>query len=79
MKTINIHEAKTHLSKLVEAAAKGEAFVIAKSGRPMVKVTMLEGQAQMRLGFLAGKGTVPLDFDEMSADEIAHMFACTDS
>jgi prevent-host-death family protein len=79
MKTINIHEAKTHLSKLVEAAAKGEAFVIAKSGRPMVKVTMLEGQPQKRLGFLAGKGTVPLDFDEMSADEIVHMFAGTEA
>jgi prevent-host-death family protein len=75
MKTINIHEAKTHLSKLVEAAAKGEAFVIAKSGRPMVKVTMLEGPTQKRLGFLAGKGTVPVDFDEMSAEEIARMFA----
>ncbi|EAQ05376.1 type II toxin-antitoxin system Phd/YefM family antitoxin [Yoonia vestfoldensis] len=79
MKTINIHEAKTHLSKLVEAAAKGEAFVIAKSGRPMVKVTMLEGQLQKRLGFLAGKGTVPVDFDEMSADEIAQMFAGTEA
>jgi prevent-host-death family protein len=79
MKTINIHEAKTHLSKLVEAAAKGEAFVIAKSGRPMVKVTMLEAQPQKRLGFLAGKGTVPLDFDEMSADEIAQMFAGTEA
>ena len=79
MKTINIHEAKTHLSKLVEAAAKGEAVVIAKSGRPMVKVTMLEWQPQKRLGFLAGKGTVPVDFDDMSADEIAQMFAGTDA
>lgn len=79
MKTINIHEAKTHLSKLVEAAAKGEAFVIAKSGRPMVKVTMLEGQPQKRLGFLAGKGTVPVDFDDMSADEIVKMFAGTEA
>lgn len=79
MKTINIHEAKTHLSKLVEAAAKGEAFVIAKSGRPMVKVTMLEWQPQTRLGFLAGKGTVPVDFDDMSADEIAQMFAGTEA
>ena len=79
MRTVNIHEAKTHLSKLVEAAAKGEAFVIAKSGRPMVKVTMLEGQAPKRLGFLAGKGTVPMDFDDMSADEIVHMFTGADA
>jgi len=79
MKTVNIHEAKTHLSKLVEAASRGEAFVIAKAGKPLVKVTMLEAQAPKRLGFLAGKGTVPVDFDEMFANEIAHMFAGTDT
>ncbi|MDQ0132568.1 prevent-host-death family protein [Neorhizobium galegae] len=42
MKTVNVHEAKTHLSRLVEEAANGEAFVIAKAGRPMVKVVPLE-------------------------------------
>ena len=40
MKTVNMHEAKTQLSKLVDAATKGEAFVIAKSGKPLVRVTM---------------------------------------
>ena len=57
METINIHEAKTQLSRLVEKAAKGEPFVIAKAGKPMVKVVPLDspdaGQ-QKRLGFLAG-------------------------
>ena len=74
MKTVNLHEARTHLSKLVEAASKGEPFVIAKAGKPLVKVTMLDGQAPRRLGFLVGKGTVPDDFDEMFADEIQSVF-----
>jgi prevent-host-death family protein len=39
MKTVNIHDAKTHLSKLIDAAAKGEPFIIAKAGKPMVKVS----------------------------------------
>ncbi|NEH40225.1 type II toxin-antitoxin system Phd/YefM family antitoxin, partial [Rhizobium ruizarguesonis] len=42
MQTVNIHEAKTHLSRLVDKAAKGESFIIAKAGKPMVKVTPLE-------------------------------------
>lgn len=43
METINIHEAKTHLSRLVEQAAKGEPFIIAKAGNPLVKVVPLQG------------------------------------
>lgn len=77
MRTVNIHEAKTHLSRLVEAAAKGEAFVIARAGKPLVKVTALdapEAAAQRRLGFLAGRIAVPEDFDRMSAAEIAAAF-----
>ena len=65
MRTVNIHEAKTHLSRLVEQAAKGEPFVIAKAGKPMVKVTPLDtpaaGQVR-RLGFMAGRIQVPDDF-----------------
>jgi prevent-host-death family protein len=75
--TINIHEAKTHLSRLVEQAAKGEAFVIAKAGKPLVKVTALDaptgGQVQ-RLGFMAGRIAVPEDFDTMGSSEIEHLF-----
>ena len=71
MVTINIHEAKTHLSKLVERAAQGEAFVIAKAGKPLVKVAPLGAPATpRRLGFLAGEIEVPADFDRMGAAEI---------
>ena len=55
MRTVNIHEAKTHLSRLVEQAAKGRDFVIAKAGKPMVRVLPLEAAPTFRtLGFLAG-------------------------
>ena len=77
MGAINIHEAKTHLSRLVEQAAKGESFVIAKAGKPMVKVVALdapEAGQQSRLGFLAGQFQVPEDFDRMGQDEIAALF-----
>jgi prevent-host-death family protein len=74
MKIVNMHEAKTHLSKLVEAAAKGEPFVIARAGKPLVKVTMIEARAPTRLGFLDGQDHVPDDFDTMFADEIRALF-----
>ncbi|OWJ66995.1 type II toxin-antitoxin system Phd/YefM family antitoxin [Inquilinus limosus] len=77
MQTYNIHAAKTHLSRLVEQAAKGESFVIAKGGKPMVKVVAIDAPAprpMKRLGFLAGQITVPADFDRMFEDEIAAMF-----
>lgn len=77
MKTVNIHEAKTHLSRLVEEAANGEAFVIAKGGKPLVKVMALEaptGAKARRLGFLAGRLEVPDDFDEMGRVEIERLF-----
>ena len=77
METINIHEAKTHLSRLVEKAARGESFVIAKAGQPMVRVSALDtptpGQRQ-RIGFLKGRIEVPADFDEIGRDEITGMF-----
>jgi prevent-host-death family protein len=77
METINIHEAKTHLSRLVEKAANGEPFVIAKAGKPMVKVVPLdtpEAGQQKRLGFLAGQIEVPDDFDTMGTEEIQAIF-----
>jgi prevent-host-death family protein len=77
VETINIHEAKTHLSRLVEKAARGEPFIIAKAGKPMVKVVPLdqppEGEKR-RLGFLAGQIGVPDDFDRMGSDEIEKLF-----
>ena len=76
-KTVNIHEAKTHLSRLVEEAARGESFVIAKAGKPMVKVTRLdtaEVKPKRRIGFMEGEFTVPDDFDTMFHVEIEKMF-----
>ena len=75
MVTVNIHQAKTHLSKLVDRAAKGEPFVIAKAGKPLVKVTSLGSPAEpQRLGFLAGEIAVPDDFDRMGEAEIGALF-----
>lgn len=75
MKTVNIHEAKTHLSRLVEGVVHGEPFVIARAGKPLVKVTVLEQEPPRRLGFLEGQFTVPEDFDTMFADEIRNLFS----
>lgn len=77
MPTVNIHQAKTHLSRLIEAAAAGETVVIAKAGKPLVKLTALDapaGRAKRRLGFMAGQFTVPDDFDSMGATEIEGLF-----
>lgn len=75
MTTVNIHEAKTHLSRLIERAANGESFIIAKAGKPMVRVTGIDAPlAPQRLGFLAGEIAVPKDFDRMGEKEIAAMF-----
>ena len=77
MRSVNIHQAKTHLSRLVERAAKGESFVIAKAGKPLVKVTPLDAPTPAearRLGFMAGQIAVPDDFDRMGSKEIARLF-----
>jgi prevent-host-death family protein len=71
MLVVNIHEAKTQLSRLIDRAVHGESFVIAKAGKPLVKVTALGVPATpQRLGFLAGQIEVPDDFDRMGAAEI---------
>ena len=77
MRTVNIHEAKTHLSRLVDRAAKGEPFIIAKAGKPLVKVVPLDAPPtgeMKRFDFMAGQISVPDDFDTMFADEIEKMF-----
>ena len=81
LKVVNIHQAKTHLSRLVEEAANGESFVIAKAGKPMVKVTRLdapEPKPRRQFGFLRGKMTIPDDFDTMFEKEIEEMFYGSD-
>jgi prevent-host-death family protein len=77
MQTINIHEAKTHLSRLVDEAAKGNVFIIAKAGKPMVKVLPLsEGELKSaeKLGFMSGEISVPDDFDSLAATELVQLF-----
>ena len=75
MQQINIHAAKTHLSTLVERAAAGEPFVIAKAGRPLVIVSPYTTPAPCpRIGFLKGLISIPTDFDRMGAEEISTMF-----
>lgn len=78
MQTINIHEAKTHLSRLIAQAQQGEPFVIAKSGKPLVMVSAIPqapDRAKKRLGFLRGTMQVPDDFDRMGEKEITELFA----
>lgn len=75
MRTVNMHEAKTQLSRLVERAAKGEAFIIAKAGKPLVKVVPLDAPAAKRpIGFMDGEFAVTDDFDRMGQKEIQRLF-----
>ena len=75
MLTVNIHEAKTQLSRLIARALKGEPFLIAKAGTPLVKVSALDAPKNpKRLGFLSGHIKVPKDFNTMGSAEIAERF-----
>ncbi|KAB0680113.1 type II toxin-antitoxin system Phd/YefM family antitoxin [Aureimonas leprariae] len=77
MRQVNMHEAKTHLSRLVEEASKGESFIIARGGKPLVRVVPIEADVPdptPRIGFMRGQFSVPDDFDTMFADEIREMF-----
>ncbi|HLX29665.1 MAG TPA: type II toxin-antitoxin system prevent-host-death family antitoxin [Casimicrobiaceae bacterium] len=77
MRKINIHEAKTHLSRLVDEAVAGEPFVIAKAGKPLVKVVRLDAPAGARIrriGFMKDQLSVPDDFDRMGSAEIEALF-----
>lgn len=77
MRTVNLTEAKTHLSRLVSAAANGEPFVIARAGKPLVKVIPIDSPVpatRRRTGFLKGRIKVPPDFDRMGTDQIEGLF-----
>ena len=77
MQIFNIHEAKTKLSRLVDEAAKGNAFIIAKAGKPMVKVLPLSAEEHHhneKLGFMAGEIITPDDFNTFGASEIEKLF-----
>jgi len=76
MNQYNIHIAKTHLSALVDKASVGDAFIIAKAGKPLVKVVPFTPQdaEQKRIGFLKGQIEVPDDFDRMGTAETSENF-----
>jgi prevent-host-death family protein len=71
LRTINIHQAKTHLSRLVDEAVEGDSFIIAKAGKPKVLVTRLdapEAPTKRRLGLLEGMYTIPDNFEEIDKE-----------
>lgn len=77
MRIVDIHTARTQLSRLVDEAANGKPFVIAKAGKPMVKVTALDTPAAKRvrrLGFLRGQFSVPDHFNILGREEIERLF-----
>lgn len=77
METVNMHEAKTHLSRLVAKAANGEPFIIARAGKPLVKVVAIDtpsASAIKRIGFMKGEIEVPDDFDQMGYEDISTLF-----
>ncbi|CAB3804985.1 type II toxin-antitoxin system Phd/YefM family antitoxin [Pararobbsia alpina] len=78
MRIYNMHDAKTNLSRLIEETVNGgEPFVIAKSGKPLVKVVRIDMETEKprrRIGFMKGQLKVPADFDTMGAEEIREMF-----
>ncbi len=75
MKSVNIHEAKTHLSRLVERVQAGEEIVIAKAGRPAARLVPLEGARKpVKVGGLKPAAPVPDDFNTMFEQEIAALF-----
>jgi len=77
MRQYNIQEAKTHLSSLIDGATKGIPFIIAKAGKPMVKVVPVSSEKKptaRKVGFMAGKISIPEDFDSMGKREIEELF-----
>ena len=80
MVKVNMHQAKTHLSRLVEKAVQGEPFIIAKAGKPLVKVVALDSSETSpgnRLGFMVGEIEVPDNFDQLGHKEIVKLFEST--
>lgn len=79
MKTVNIHEAKTHLSRLLEAVSAGEEVIIAKAGKPMARLVAYEAPLKpRRLGLLRGKIKIHDDFDAPLPPDIAKAFGIID-
>lgn len=80
MRVVDIRRAKANLSKLVAEAARGESFIIARGGKPLVKVVPAKAPSPIYsrgLGFLSGQLKVPDDFDRMNAEETSRLFGTT--
>lgn len=73
--TVNMHEAKTGLSRLVERAEAGEEIVIARAGRPAAKLVPLEARRRRKLGLLNGRFTIPEDFNAPLPADVLRAFA----
>lgn len=75
MDAVNIHDAKTHFSRLIDQVAEGQEIVIARAGRPVARlVPYVERGVPRRLGLMAGQFSVPADFDSLGAEEILRIF-----
>lgn len=75
MQVVNLYQAKTNLSRLVDQANAGEKIVIAKGGRPMALLTPLTpGKQKIRYGLMKGQFTVPADFDTPLPDAVINAF-----
>lgn len=74
VKKVNIYDAKTQLSKLVEEAAAGRDVVIARAGRPVARLTRVEAGGKRRLGVLDGRFRIPNDFNRPLPEEVIRAF-----
>ena len=74
MKTVNIHEAKTNMSRLLQSVAQGKSITIANAGKPVAQLTPIGGVAKRKFGTLRGKYPVPNDIDTPFAKDIEEMF-----
>lgn len=71
METVNIYDAKTRLSQLVDQAAAGKDVVVSRNGKPLVRITRLEARKRrIRFGLLKGKLAIPADFDAPLPDQV---------
>jgi prevent-host-death family protein len=75
METVNIYDAKTRLSQLVDKAASGEDVVVSRNGKPLVRITRLDAtKRRIRFGLLKGRFTIPEDFDAPLPDDALASF-----
>ena len=75
METVNIYEAKTRLSQLVDKAASGEDVVVSRNGKPLVRITRLDApKRRISFGLLKGRFSIPRDFDAPLPDDVVAGF-----